>query len=161
MVCMAEGSHYTDEQRREAVGHYVVLGTWQAVSKTTGIPHRTLTDWSHQPWFATLYAEVRAGKNSELDGALTRIIHKATDELLDRLQNGDAVLIDGEVKRKPVSARDLAMVAGIIYDKRALARNQPIAIPDPSNELDHRQLWEFLEWTARKKERLEGRVSDD
>src|SRR5437868_1114119 len=97
---MAEGSHYTDEQRREAVAHYVVLGNWQAVSEATGIPHRTCTSWAHAPWFSTLYAEVRAEKGAELDGAFTRIIHKAADELLDRLEHGDAVLIEGEVKRR-------------------------------------------------------------
>jgi hypothetical protein len=157
---MAEGSHYTDEQRREAVGHYVVLGNWQAVSEVTGIPHRTCTSWAHAPWFATLYAEVRAEKGAELDGAFTRIIHKATDELLDRLENGDAVLIDGEVKRKPVSARDLALISGITYDKRALARNEPTSITG-SDKVDLPDLWNFLAESAKKKARLEGRPVDD
>jgi hypothetical protein len=155
-----EGSHYTDEQRREAAGHYVVVGNWQAVSEATGIPHRTCTSWSHAPWFATLYAEVRAEKGAELDGAYTRIIHKAADELLDRLENGDAVLIDGEVKRRPVSARDLAMINGIIYDKRALARNQPTEITGPDKVSDS-DLWAALEEIARKKARERGEPIDD
>jgi hypothetical protein len=67
-------------------------------------------------------------KGAELDGAFTRIIHKATDELLDRLNNGDAVLIDGEVRRKPVSARDLALISGIAHDKRALIRRQKLSL---------------------------------
>jgi hypothetical protein len=157
---MAEGSHYTDEQRREAVGHYVLLGNWQAVSEVTHIPRRTLTDWSHQPWFATLFAEVRAEKGAELDGAFSRIIDKATKELLDRLNNGDAVLIDGEVRRKPVSARDLALISGIAYDKRALARNQPTEITE-SGKATIQELAAFLEHHAKEKARLEGRPVDD
>jgi len=125
---MAAGSFYTDEQRREAVAQYVVLGNWRKVAEATGIPQRTLGDWSKQPWFYTLIAEVRAEKGAELDGQLTRIIHKATDQLLDRQDHGDAVLVAGEIKRKPVSARDLAMVAAIVYDKRALLRDDPTAI---------------------------------
>jgi transposase-like protein len=125
---MSAGSYYTDEQRREAVAEYVVLGNWRKVAEATGIPQRTLGDWAKQPWFHTLLAEVRAEKGAELDGQLTRIIHKATDQLMDRLENGDPVLIAGEVKRKPVSARDLAMVAAIVYDKRALLRDDPTAI---------------------------------
>jgi hypothetical protein len=153
---MAEGSHYTDEQRREAVAYYVVLGNWQAVSKATGIPHRTCTSWAHMPWFATLYAEVRAEKGAELDGAYTRIIHKAADELLDRLENGDAVLIEGEVKRRPVAARDLAMINGIIYDKRALARSEPTSITAKDKESHVEGLAAFMEEFARKKARLAG-----
>jgi hypothetical protein len=77
---MAAGSYYTDEQRRAAVAEYVVLGNWRKVAEATGIPQRTLGDWSKQPWFHTLLAEVRAEKGAELDGQLTRIIHKATDQ---------------------------------------------------------------------------------
>jgi hypothetical protein len=47
---------------------------------------------------------------------------------MDRLENGDPVLISGEIRRTPVSARDLAMVAAIVYDKRALLREDPTAI---------------------------------
>ncbi len=85
---MAAGSHYADEQRREAVAQYVVLGNWRKVAEATGIPQRTLGDWAKQPWFHTLIAEVRAEKGAELDGQLTRIIHKATDQLMDRLDQG-------------------------------------------------------------------------
>jgi hypothetical protein len=157
---MAEGSHYTDEQRREAVAHYVVLGNWQAVSEATGIPHRTCTSWAHAPWFATLYAEVRAEKGAELDGAYTRIIHKAADELLDRLENGDAVLIEGEVLRRPVSACDLAMINGIIYDKRALARSEPTSITD-KGRATLLELAAFMEELAKKKARERGEPIDD
>ena len=125
---MAAGSHYSEEQRREAVAQYVVLGNWRKVAEATGIPQRTLGDWSKQPWFHTLIAEVRAEKGAELDGQLTRIIHTATDQLMDRLENGDPVLVSCELRRKPVSARDLAMVAAIVYDKRALLREDPTAI---------------------------------
>ncbi len=54
-----------------------------------------------QPSFGTLLAEVRAEKGSELDGAFTRIIHEATDQLMDRLKNGDPVLVAGQIKRSP------------------------------------------------------------
>jgi len=57
-------------------------------------------------WWGILSVEVRAEKGAELDGAFTQIIHYATQQLLDRLKNGDPVLVAGEIKRKPVSARD-------------------------------------------------------
>jgi len=122
---MAARSHYSDQQRREAVASYLVLGTWREVSDAAHIPLWTLTDWSIQPWFETLLAEVRAEKGDELDAALISIIHTGTSQLLDRLKNGDAVSVAGEIKRKPVSARDLALVSAFAYDKRALVHEQP------------------------------------
>jgi len=82
---------------------------------------------------------VRGGsfrKRCELDGALTRIIHESTAQLLDRLRNGDPVMVAGEVRRKPVSARDLALVVAITYDKRALVRHVPEQPQDQRLSLD-------------------------
>src|SRR5215471_7749191 len=122
---MTAGSRYSDQQRREAVVLYVLHGNWKRVSELTGIPERTLNDWSVQPWFGTMLAEVRAEKGAELDGAYTRILDKALQELLDRLEHGDPYTVGGEVKRKPVSARDLALVAAISFVKRQVSRDLP------------------------------------
>jgi hypothetical protein len=45
---MTAGSHYTDQQRREAVAHYVLLGNLTAVAKVTSIPASTLSDRENQ-----------------------------------------------------------------------------------------------------------------
>ena len=148
---MSAGSRYTDQQRREAVLCYLLHGNWRTVSEASGIPQRTLNDWALQPWFGTLLAEVRAEKGSELEGAFTRVIHEATAQLLDRLTNGDPVMVAGQVKRKPVSARDLAMVAAITYDKRALARNLPEQ-PPPEQRLSLEELARSLRHYAQAKE---------
>jgi transposase-like protein len=151
---MSAGSRYSDEQRREAVAHYVLLGNWRRVAEATGIPQRTLHDWSTQPWFGTLLAEVRAEKAVELDGVYTRIIDKATTELLDRLERGDPYIVGGEVKRKPVSARDLALVAAITFDKRQASRD----LPAPTRPIGMDEFWARLEERGqRMREAIEGR----
>jgi hypothetical protein len=132
---MAAGSHYTDQQRREAAVQYLLLGNLTAVAKVTSVPASTLADWARSSWWNTLVVELRAEKGAELDGAFTRIIHEATEHLLDRLKNGDPYVVSGEVRRKPVSARDLALVAAITYDKRALARNESPAASRDDNYL--------------------------
>ena len=71
MPSMTAGSRYSDQQRREAVALHVLHGNWKRVSELTGIPERTLNDWSIQPWFATMLAELRAEKGVEFAGALT------------------------------------------------------------------------------------------
>src|SRR5215470_17822480 len=131
MPSMTAGSRYSDQQRREAVALYVLHGNWKRVSELTGIPERTLNDWSIQPWFATMLAELRAEKGAEFDGALTRVLGEATKQLLDRLQHGDPYIVGGEVKRRPVAAKDLAIIAGVAFDKRQLCRSLPDAAPGP------------------------------
>ena len=131
------GSHYTDSQRREAAAQYVMLGNLAKVAEATGIPQRTLGDWVRTDWFRSIVAEVRAEKAIEIDASYTRIIHKTLDQLIDRLDNGDPCMINGKVGRRPVSARDLAMIAGIIWDKRALARQ---SMPDPMPRVSPEEL---------------------
>jgi hypothetical protein len=146
---MSAGSRYSDQERRESIALYVLHGNWRRVSELTHIPERTLNDWSIQPWFATMLAELRAEKGAELDGVFTRIIHEATEHLLDRLKHGDPYVVGGEVRRKPVAARDLALVAAITYDKRALARNG--SPPPPPEEEYLPGLAAYLEDFAKAK----------
>ena len=157
---MASGSHYSDLQRRDAVIAYLLHGNWRKVAEVTGIPQRTLNDWSTQTWYGTLLAEVREEKGAELDGAYTRIIHEATEQLMDRLKHGDPYIAGGEVRRKPVTARDLAIVAGVVHDKRALARSHaPLPMSD---ELKYtmQDLQEWLESKALASQRGRGKSTE-
>ena len=147
---MFAGSKYTDRQRREAVAQYLMLGNVEAVAAATSIPASTIRDWMSTTWWGVLSVEVRAEKGAELDGAFTRIIDLATQQLLDRIENGAPVMVGGEVRRKPMSARDLALVSAITFDKRALARNQP-AQPAPP-DLSLQELAESLRAYAQAKD---------
>jgi hypothetical protein len=101
-----------------------------------------------------MVVELRAEKGAELDGVFTRIIHEATEHLLDRLKHGDPYVVGGEVRRKPVSARDLALVAAITYDKRALSRNSS---PPPGRDEDYLPgLARYLENYGREMAAREG-----
>jgi hypothetical protein len=157
---MTAGSRYSDQQRRETVALYVLHGNWKRVSKLTRIPERTLNDWSIQPWFATMLAELRAEKGAEFDGALTRVLDEATKQLLDRLQHGDPYIVGGEVKRRPVAAKDLAIIAGVAFDKRQLCRNLPEQAPGPKVD-SVRELAEYCAFVAQKKMQREGSSKPD
>jgi hypothetical protein len=157
---MTAGSRYSDQQRREAVTLYVLHGNWKRVSEICHIPERTLNDWSIQPWFATMLAELRAEKGAELDGIYTRILDEATEQLLDRVKHGDPILVKGQIRRKPVSARDLALVAAITFDKRQLCRNLPDQTPGPKVDAI-RELATKLEAYVVAKRAVEGQNSRD
>ncbi len=55
-----------------------------------------------------------------------------------RQQMVDLVRVAGgyEERRVPVSARDLAVIAGISYDKRRLSQNQPTSIKGDSKKIE-------------------------
>lgn len=133
---VSQGSKYTNEERLEAISHYAVLGNMVKVSELTGISERTLSDWKNKSdWWEPALQEVRTLKQDEIDSSLTRIIHKSTEALEDRIDKGDAyVTKSGEVDRKPMSGRDLATVTGIIFDKRQISRNLPTSIKSESTD---------------------------
>ena len=128
-------SQYTDEQRREAASHYVLMGNAKKVSEITNIPHRTINDWRQKDWWEALTASIRLEKSDEIDASITNILDKATEQLTDRITKGNYVLgKDGEKMRLEMSGRDLATVFGITFDKRQIIRNLPTSIKAESTD---------------------------
>ena len=52
------------------------------------------------------------------------LLERALTELSDRLDNGDVTIHQGVTVRHPVRAKDVSVIAGIMYDKLALLRGQ-------------------------------------
>lgn len=98
--------------------------------KTTGISIHTLNRWAREDWYNEVLDLIRGKLDQELDASFTGVIHKAASEALERLEQGDWVWKDGSLVRKPVSAREAMLIAGIAYDKRALQRGRPTSISE-------------------------------
>ena len=128
-VITRQGSQYTDEQRREAVIQYAILGNKVEVEKATGIPDSTLEGWIKQPWFETILGEIRDEANALIHARAIKTLHKAFDEIEDRLDSGDEVVTKfGDKVRVKVKARDAAVIAAIMFDKRQILLRQPTSI---------------------------------
>ena len=84
-----QGSKYSDEDRRRVVIEYFITGSMTKVSKSTGIPRRTLNDWKNTDWWDEVVASVRHEKNEELDANLTKLIDSSFEQAQDRVENGD------------------------------------------------------------------------
>lgn len=129
------GSQYTDEQRREAMSHYALLGNAQKVSDLTSIPRRTINDWTKTEWGVGLLASIRLEKSDEIDAIISNTLEKSSQALLDRIDNGDDVITsNGEHDRQLMRGRDLATVFGIMFDKRQIIRNLPTSIKAESTD---------------------------
>ena len=123
------GSQYTDQQRREAVAHYLVTGNLQATANALNIPRRTLFDWKQQPYWEQISNEIRQETKDRALAHLDSIVDKAYTQVIDRIENGDDIVHQGEVVgRKRMAGKDLAVVGSIAVDKRQLLLNQPTSI---------------------------------
>lgn len=126
----------TDEKLRAAMA-YLITGNSIDAGKVSGIPDRTIREWTEEPWWADLIAEARKAKNDELDAAFTVIMDLAVGEVKDRMVNGDEIVQkDGTKTRKKVSARDATLVAAVLTDKRAILRGEPTRISKSISEKD-------------------------
>lgn len=115
-----QGTHgYTPEDRLRAALAWSVTGTAQGASDVCGIPRQTIDDWTRTEWWAPLVSEARLLKNDELDAKLTNILDLATQALRDRLREAIA---NPDAK---VTIQQLAIVAAVSHDKRALLRGDP------------------------------------
>jgi hypothetical protein len=126
------GSQYSNEQRIEAVTHYMIMGTLARASRACDIPLTTLHDWKKTEWWGALAESIRNEKEDEHHAAFSRIIDKATKRAEDALEHGETKLVktkDGyEERRVPVGAKDALMIAAISYDKKRLSENLPTSI---------------------------------
>ena len=123
---MARKRRYSAEDIRRAAGLHFIYGSLTRVSREMDIPKTTLVHWrdNKEEWALEL-DRIRTEKNLELDRYYTAIIDKSAEELTERLVHGDEVIgKDGSATRRKVSARDLAIIGGIAFDKRALLRSQ-------------------------------------
>jgi hypothetical protein len=119
-----------DEARREAfVGVYFETGNAVKSAQIVGIHKNTAHEWSKAPWFEKAIKELKRSLDKQMDGRITKILAKSLDALEDRIEKGDMKLLstkDGIFREQvPVSARDLAVVTGVLFDKRAAIRKTP------------------------------------
>jgi hypothetical protein len=101
-------------------------GTWRKVSAMTGIPLETLYFWSKQPWYFDVKQRILEQQDEEISTKFQKIVKKAQEEVMDRLEKGDFMMKkDGNLIRKPVSARDASVIASNAIDKRNVLVGKP------------------------------------
>tara|TARA_R110000803_G_scaffold31635_3_gene70326 strand:- start:876 stop:1412 length:537 start_codon:yes stop_codon:yes gene_type:complete len=128
---------YSDNDKRQAVALYMSMGNMVRVSEQMNIPEKTLSQWKNESevWEATA-TELRSQVTDEIKSRIDSTIAKCFSNLDDRLEHGDWKVVDKELVRVPVSARDAGILGGIYLDKRQVLNNMPTTIT--SNALDGR-----------------------
>ena len=139
-------SPWTPEQKLGAVLAYIITGTSRGVFLHTGIPAGTVRRWKHKAaWWPDAVNQMRKRKQDEVDAKLTGALDRIIDNLVDRVDNGDVVFNkEGLQERKPISGRDMAIIMGVTFDKRALMRGdatsrvEKVTTDETLNKLVHK-----------------------
>lgn len=148
------------EKKIKAAVAYLQVGTFRKAAQIAGIRRQTLMQWVHNTnWWPALIDHLKRHHDDQLESRTTAVINQALDQVEDRVLNGDAVVDSktGQIHRKPVGGRDMAVIFGTLYDKRQLMRSQPTSISQSSEGDRLQKLQEQFEQLAEKKANsLEG-----
>lgn len=129
-------SVYSIEQRKQVAATYLSTGSLRKTAEVTGVPLSTVHGWSHSDWWQTTIDNLRTQYRAELEARVTAILFDSLEQAQDRLNYGDVtVLKDGCVVRHAMKARDLALMIGIMFDKRQLLRHAPMQITNGDQRL--------------------------
>lgn len=118
---------YTDKEKLNAVCTYAVTGNSRRCAEIVKIPEATIRAWKGTEWWAEAMARVVAEKDETLTVELSALVDKAVQQVNDRLDNGNYIYDTkrGQMIRKPIDAKELAIVTAIAIDKRQLIRGEP------------------------------------
>lgn len=121
---------WSHKKRLEAVTTYLATGNLTETSRLLNIPHDTLKKWKQADWWDTTITEIQSGDGQRVDNKMSRVIDKALDLIMDRIEQGDFQYDQktGRLVKVPVKVRDLERVAAGLFDKRQLIRKQPTNI---------------------------------
>ena len=109
---------YTDTEKFKAVATYILLGTLTATASELQISRETLKDWKDKDWWKKYERQIKNEENAALSAKYRKIVQKTLDQIQERLDNGDSIVLkDGSIHKLPVKARELALIAAISTDK--------------------------------------------
>jgi len=131
-------SPYTAEHKLQVALAYVVTGSSKDSSKLTGVPAATIRTWkSISPWWPRAVEIAHMVKREGTDATYQKIQDAANREVLDRIDEGDhRLMATGEIKRVPISGKDLMTISGIARDKQSILRGQPTSITAKESDND-------------------------
>ena len=142
-------SNFTVEEKLEGVIALMMTGSFQEASKYCRVKPEVLRHWKNKAsWYPEAVKLARKMLGEVLESSLTAIIDKASDEIVDRLENGDEVLYKGKPIRRKLSARDLVTVMNMAFNQRQIIWNEPTTISEKK------------ETTDSKLKEIEDRLSD-
>ena len=93
-------------------------------ARIIGIKEVTAKSWRRTKWWHKIETAARMVASQTADRKLSKVLDLAVKKIEKRIVDGDPYTSQGDVRYKPVTAKDLAIIIGVVYDKRALIRGE-------------------------------------
>lgn len=124
------GKYFTDAKKVEVVTTYLTLGNAPMTEAVTGVPRQTIRVWKMSEWWKDIQREIQESESIEMSAKLKKIVDKALDATMDRLEHGDTIFNPrtGELLRVPVKVRDAIRAMDTAIDKRQILMDKPTKI---------------------------------
>lgn len=121
---------WSDAKRMETITTYLSTGSFVLTEAMTGVPVETIRAWRRYPWWKETVEEIQNQETIQLDKKLAKVMDKALDNVMDRLENGEYLYDEktGKVRRVPAKLRDTNKVLTDMIDKKQLIKkvNKPV-----------------------------------
>lgn len=113
---------WPEKKRMEVLTTFLATGSQAQTAAITGIPEPTIISWRKQDWWKERIAEMKSDNSLVLDNKLTKIMDKALEAVVDRIDNGEFIYDtkSDRLIRVPAKLRDVQKVASDMIDKKQL-----------------------------------------
>lgn len=118
------GKRYTLAEKYQVAVAYMITGSQKQAAEMHGVPQKTVNHWvkNNDEEFNEAYQQAVQHDLKQYDAKVTSLIDKSLNVLRSKLDDPDNI-----------SAKDAAIIHSMLYDKRALSRNQPTQITKKDN----------------------------
>ena len=114
---------------RECVADWLETGNLSEVCRRHNLVNSTLARWVKRPIWAELESELTANLRAETKATYHRSLSKTLAQIEQRLEHGDVVALKGgQLVTIPVRARDLTLLANMLFDKLRLIEGKATKI---------------------------------
>ena len=114
----AEGAALTPEAQKRLCHAFFQTGNLSAIARDEGVRYATLLDLARQSWWREEIANLEREAAAQLKVRLSSILDVTLEKLQYRIEEGDMKWYDGELRQVPICGRDLAAIAGVVFDKK-------------------------------------------
>jgi hypothetical protein len=116
---------YPEHIKIECAALYAATHSVEKVHEIQQVPRYAIKKWMKEPWWDNVQKHITKEQNDKLDHMLSGVVHKATEILQDRLENGEIQRTkEGEEIRVPTRIRDATHALEVTFKQRQLLRGE-------------------------------------
>lgn len=127
---------YTSDDHWAAAAALLTCSSETSAARNCGIPLMTMRGWIKQEWFQEILSKIKQEHERAYLASCHALITAGTKKALKALEEGEVVIDkNGAERRRPVSAKDAAVIASIFINHKRVMENKPTSISATSGNM--------------------------